>query len=471
MSGSLDRRGLMSAYTTPHCLSTLAFVGLGSLSVYFLTLAPSLTWAHWGADGGDFIAAAAAGRMPHPPGFPLYLALARAAVLIPVGDPAWRTNVLSALMASGAVTLTAMTLHLRQRSPWVAISAALTMGFAPLFWSQALITEAYTTAAFFVALALFFEARGSSRGTPEVFAVGLTWGLATSVHATLVLLAPLWLAYSATWKTEQRVFSPLARLLLGFGVGLLPYALLPLLGPWPQPWGDMRTAAGWWEVVTARIYSGYVFGLPLADVPQRLLAWSVLLVRQFTPLGALAVLLGMSVRWRENRRRIVGLIVACGLVIAFAFGYSTSDSHIYFVPLLPVVVLLLAEGLTFLVGKGLPGWIGVALPLMLLVGNWQALDLHRDHAAVGWLARALAATPQDAVLVTMQDDGHLFALWYAQEALGARRDVLVIDRDLWWQPSYQQFLFKQAERVVAAPEDFAVGRPLCRIVGEEVACP
>ena len=53
----------------------------------------------------------------------------------------------------------------------------------------------------------------------------------------------------------------------------------------------------------------------------------------------------------------------------------------------------------------------------------------------------------------------------------ARRDVLVIDRDLWWQESYQQFLFAKMGRVVAEPEDFAVGRPLCHIVGEGVVCP
>ena len=92
-------------------LPILLVAGGIALLVYVLTMAPSLTWAHWGADGGDFIVAAATGRIPHPPGFPLYLTLARLFVLLPLRDPAWRLNLLSVVMAAGTVTLTAVTLQ------------------------------------------------------------------------------------------------------------------------------------------------------------------------------------------------------------------------------------------------------------------------------------------------------------------------------------------------------------------------
>ena len=42
-----------------------------------MTAAPGLTWAHFGADGGDLLAAAAVHGIPHPPGYPLYLLLLR----------------------------------------------------------------------------------------------------------------------------------------------------------------------------------------------------------------------------------------------------------------------------------------------------------------------------------------------------------------------------------------------------------
>ncbi|MBL6983191.1 MAG: DUF2723 domain-containing protein [Anaerolineales bacterium] len=63
--------------------------------VYSLTLAPDLTWANRGADGGDLITAAATGGVAHPPGYPTYLTLARLFQMLPVGTVAFRTNILS----------------------------------------------------------------------------------------------------------------------------------------------------------------------------------------------------------------------------------------------------------------------------------------------------------------------------------------------------------------------------------------
>ncbi len=460
-----------------------------ALLVYMLTMAPSLTWAHWGADGGDFIAAAAAGRMPHPPGFPLYLVLARTFLFLPLRDPAWRLNLLSAMMAAGTVALTALTLQRHEKSPWIVLAAALALAFAPLFWSQALIAEVYTTVAFFAALAnhewrvMSYELQVANW---QWVLAGIVCGLGMAVHPTLVFLMPLWAVYLLRGHritiSKLRFHPPVYRLpvtgyLMGLGIGLLPYAFLPLLGRWPQPWGDLRTFAGWWGVVRARLYWGYAFGLPLAEWPARLAAWAALVARQFTPVGGALVLLGGWLGWSErgsfalSRWEVVGLAITGGLLSLFAVGYATPDSLMYLLPLLPLVVPLLGAGLRWLVDQGLPAWVTLILPLVLLVWNWQAMDVSRDQEAVVWFNRVLDATPADAVLITMQSDRYTFALWYAQEAEGLRPDVLVVDRDLWWQESYRKFLFAQVGHEVAEPEDFAVDRPLCRIVEGDVVCP
>lgn len=467
--------------------------GAVALLVYALTMAPSLTWAHSGADGGDFITAAVTGRMPHPPGFPLYLTLARFFVLLPWRDPAWRLNLLSAVMAAGTVTLTALTLQRQEKSPWIVLAATLTLAFAPLLWSQALITEVYTTATFFAALANDELRIASSEqriancelriANYQWVLAGIVCGLGMSVHPTLVFLMPFWVSHLLRASKESAIEKPQLHIpvyrlpatvyLAGLGIGLLPYALLPLLGPWPQPWGDLRTFAGWWDVVTARLYHGYAFGLPLADWLARLAAWAALLARQFTPIGGALVLLGGWLGWRERKLRweVIGLAAAGGLLSLFAVGYGTPDSLMYLLPLLPLLIPLCGAGLRWLVDMGVPAWATLVLPVALLVWNWQAVDLRRDNEAVLWYNRVLAATPADAVLITTQGDPYTFALWYAQEALGLRPDVLVIDGNLWWQESYQQFLFAQTGREVDLPEEYAVGRPLCRIVEEGIACP
>ena len=75
-------------------------VTLAVLAGYALTLAPTVTF--W--DAGEFIAAARTLGVPHPPGTPLFVMIAHVwGLLVPVGEYAVRTNLLSALFsAAGA---------------------------------------------------------------------------------------------------------------------------------------------------------------------------------------------------------------------------------------------------------------------------------------------------------------------------------------------------------------------------------
>ncbi len=463
-------------------ISYFLLVVLSALSVYLLTLAPSLTWAHWGTDGGDFVTAAVTGRTPHPPGFPVYMTLARLFVRLPWGDPAWRLNLLSAVMAAGAAGLVALTLRRWRVSPWAAIPAALSLAFAPLFWSQALITEVYTTAAFFVALAVWWQSQGESFtqrregaklfrwASLYYFVIGLVWGLGCAVHPTVGFLAPLILANLFKSKLPLSPSPPLPLLFLGFAAGLLPYALLPLSGSWPQPWGDLRTPAGWWEFVGGRMYWGYAFALPLGDWPRRVLAWAALLARQFTPVGALLASGGTLWLWRRHRWAAAGLLGALGVLSVYAMGYNTPDSLVYLTSGLPLLALLVGLGLEAVIRRGLPRWLGFGLPLALLLWHWGSLDLHADRAADVWLDATLAQAPPDAVLL-VKGDQETFTLWYAQAGRGLRPDVWVVNEALWEWESYRAFLKAQTGIDAAQrPEDFAQGRPRCALVDEEVVC-
>src|SRR5687767_15331930 len=66
---------------------------------YMVTLAPTVTF--W--DAGEFIAAAKVLGIPHPPGTPLFVLIAHAwGTLVPIGEFAWRTNMLSAVLSAAA---------------------------------------------------------------------------------------------------------------------------------------------------------------------------------------------------------------------------------------------------------------------------------------------------------------------------------------------------------------------------------
>ena len=98
-------------------LTALLATGL-AFGLYATTAAPGLTWAHFGADGGDLLAAAMTGGVPHPSGYPLYMALLQGWLrlgqwLVPQADPARLGNLFSALCAALTAGVTvAVVLHL-----------------------------------------------------------------------------------------------------------------------------------------------------------------------------------------------------------------------------------------------------------------------------------------------------------------------------------------------------------------------
>ena len=75
-----------------------------NLPIYLATLAPGLTFEHYGTDGGDLITAARTLGVPHPTGYPTYTLLAWLFSHLPVGIIAYRVNLLSAISAAGAVS-------------------------------------------------------------------------------------------------------------------------------------------------------------------------------------------------------------------------------------------------------------------------------------------------------------------------------------------------------------------------------
>ncbi len=381
------------------------------------------------------------------------MALARLFVRLPWSNPAWRLNLLSAVMAAATAAVCAIVLLRQYRSTLVAAATALSLAFAPFFFNHTPTTEVYTTAAFFASLTVALSCK-PPRTWRGALLGGLVWGLGLAVHPTLIFLAPLW------WGTLPRLLPALAG---GIGLGMLPYALLSLTVAGPQPWGDLRTLAGWWEYVTARLYWGYAFALPPAELPGRVLAWAALLARQFTPVGALLLGVGIHVSWTRQRSLILCTGLTFLMVSGYAIGYNTTDSLVYLAPFLVLLALWLAEGLVWLGGQPwLPHarWWGLALPLAALLLYWGALDLRQDVTARAWWEATLAQTPTDAVLIT-EEDAHTFALWYAQEALNLRADVAVVDRDLWSvRASYWDYL---SLRGVQLPEG-APGRPLCALV-------
>jgi hypothetical protein len=461
------------------------------LIVYLLTLAPTITWAHDGADGGDLITAAYTLGVPHPPGYPTYCLLGRLFAHLPLRDVAWRLNLLSAVGAG----LAALGLYLavlewrqgRKRGEQDAVAAGLGaawgLAFVPMLWSQALIAEVYAVNAAFVALILWLAFRVRRSGVSPA-ALGLAWGLSLGTHPTSVALLPIVAWALATGQRGRSFRSMLLPWLSGAVLGLCTYVYLPLrAGRGAVTWGDPTTPAGWWWVVSGVLYRGYVFALPLEAVPLRLLALTRHLASGFGPIGVALGAVGLDSLARRQR----GFLLASGLswllYVAYSIGYDTADSYVYLIPALVISALWLSEGLAaglvWLRGRLARRWDLAARvclvcvgPLFALVMNYSSMDVHRDTAARDFGEEVLAAAPRRAVLLSAQD-AHTFTLWYFQHVLRQRSDVAVVDTGLLGYDWYRAGLLRAYPGLIVSGVDANQlgranpARPICEVVGEE----
>ncbi|MGH7682599.1 MAG: protein O-mannosyl-transferase family, partial [Candidatus Eiseniibacteriota bacterium] len=172
----------------------LAAAAIAAL-VYGATLAPTVG----AGDSGELILAAESLGVPHPPGYPLWLVLARGAALIPIGAVAWRVNALSAILSAVAVGLFyLLALRVGLRRNTAALVTAF-FGASTMVWRSAVEAEVYplATVAFLALGLLALRAREESptaaRHEAWFFFVA---GLAPLVHQTLVapaLILSAWL--------------------------------------------------------------------------------------------------------------------------------------------------------------------------------------------------------------------------------------------------------------------------------------
>lgn len=447
----------MSRAIAPLLAAALAFI------IYWLTLAPDLTWANWSGDGGELITAAMTGGVPHPPGYPTYLLLGRLFATLPFGSVAYRFNLLSAISAAvAAAAVAAIVAHHAPETdkpagrfqPYlVPVAAGLTLAWIPAVWGQATVAEVY--APNLALLALFLWALLTGR---PALVVGLLLGLAITTHLTSLLMLPL-----ALLLLPPRPWVPFVA---GLALGLLPFLAPAMLarGNSPVVWGRPDTLSGWWWLVSAQIYRPNVFALPPEQWLPRALDWGPGLLAQFAGLGLVALGAALTRRSSLGSRPAFPLLGTAVLYGLFAFFYSTPDAAVLALPALLLLSILLADMLRL--------WrvAAAALPLALLVLNFQAQDLGQEVHLRRVALDMYRAAPAGAILLTPGDQS-IFTLWYFQHVEGERPDLVLVDGNLFAFDWYRQRLAMHypglthlAEDDLAAFRNQRNSRPVCEAI-------
>jgi hypothetical protein len=495
-----------------------------ALLLYVPTLAPGLTWRAGGDDAGDLITAAWGWGIPHSTGYPLYTLLGHLLLLIPWGDPAWRMNLLSALLAAGGVALVAQAVieqarqagHDAATADLAGVATGVLVAAAPLLWTQATITEVYTplvaggAAALLLARRAVAHLREGERTGPPLLGLAFVSGLGLTHHLSMLLpllvawgyvfwawadlLVPSAVAVSPFLRAQAmppervpgRVWQPLA----AFLAGLAPWLLLPLrAGTTPQAdWHHPDTWAGFWALVSGSDYGGLLFHAPPLEMAGRAgIAALLLTAGAFGP----AILFaggGWRRAWRQDRAWAIPSALGLLAAIIMAGVYVADNTYVYGLAVLPVVALWL--------GAGLGDWLAAGLSRPRLVGLGALLTASFALGAAGWawsvsadrtadglpaadafLARIDALPPRAVVLTT--EDRETFTLWYARYVTARRADLLPLSVQLlgasWYRASLATHHADFAPALAGDP-DFAtllaragITRPILALRGDLAA--
>ncbi len=339
-------------YRAPRLLvPALLFVAVFAL--YAATAAPATLFG----DPSEYQFIPAILGIAHPPGYAFYTLLAKLwQTLVPVGDIAFRTNLLAAAM--GAWTVTAVYLIVHDLQSAIPRPSSLAPFFVPLFaalclaasadlWQHSIHANAHIVSAALAATHLWLLIRwwrtgvalSESKGHDcYLVAFAITLGLAAAHHpVTLIGLPAYGLFILAVRPSILRQWRTLLLLVGCLLLGLTPLLYYPLRSP-SAPFGptDMRTWEGFLGHITAQGLRGNLFHFGLPDQPDRALVfWSLLRLQFSLPVIAIIV---VGLVWLPRRAAKPALLIYVFLITHLLFTLNTVQDVMAYL-LLPFTAL------------------------------------------------------------------------------------------------------------------------------------
>ena len=448
-------------------------MGLVALLVFRTTLLPGVyAW-----DTAEAQAVLPLMGTMHPTGFPAYVVLGwlGTVLLQPFGEPAFRANLLSAiLVATAAGVLVPLLRRLDVPLP-VAAAAALGFALTPIVWDISAAADAHALHVALVALVVLAlvrwgrlvelsiadpdDAAAARRADRGIVLAAALFGVALANHGLTVLLIP---AVGLYVLAVERGVLRRPRLILAalgtcFGVTALLYLELPLrAGPFPASlvYGHPDTWSGFWTVVLGLQFSGDVHGL-FSDLGSKAVDLARLAGSQ---LGVLAFLVPPAFLVTAIRRPRYALLsgTATAVTCLFAASYTNASIGRYYLgpalfawtwlAIAAAAVIRLVfdrarrdpeDDVAFDTPPGprrlsMRTSVAVVVAVALLVPTgfalsprWRAANRSEDTTMAEWLDTVMTTLEPDAVVVSWWSFST--PIWYGQLVEGRRPDVLLLD--------------------------------------------
>ena len=423
-------------------------VGTVALAVYIRTLAPTVMWY----DMGEFATAAYVLGVAHNTGYPLLLLLGKLFTFLPVGDIAYRVNLMSAFFGAMTVVFLYRIVYELTRRRLAAAIAALTLAFTSTLWSNATWATSYDLNAFLTLLILWLMLRWRSESRiGYLYAAVLTFGLSLGNHRMilgvgLAMAYLVWRAYrEKKWVLGGRAVAIVGLLFLaGFAINLY----LPLRAAQNPPvnWGDPSDLEGFLRMITTGSARSFVNPFEsITGVRSVVAVLTLFPIYEFTAVGLILAGLGAWALWRTDRHFLVAALFVAAVAAVMVSVYGIHNIFNYLQPIYLMLSIWLGLGVSQLLvwAEDLIGdWTGdrltlltrtrrtlltsallLGLPLVLFSRSFNLLDRSQHRDASDFADYVLSTVEPGAVVLA--DFWTWTPLLYAQVVEGKGREVQI----------------------------------------------
>ena len=385
-------------------------------------------------DGPEHALSALTWGVSRPPGYPLYVALAHAFALLPLGPALGRVSGLSALLSAAAAALFFRLLRRWGASLPAALAATAALALSPLWWHYSEVPEVRALNHLLALGSAWLAAGLTRRSTPRAWAaLGAVVGLGLSHHPTFALALPALAVPVLAAKPDARRWGVLAAAAAAGAAA--PYVLLGLrLSLGAPPVFNPDAVSGWSGVLglALRRGTGGLFSMASGSAPRAETAFILFLSglrrlggaawNALTPVGLALAAAGAWLGWKTRR----GAVVFCALwflcagpaFVALSSPQMTFGDPDYLraiflrFDLLPLIALFALAGLgaDALLGAKPLAWAlaaAAALAPLLLRPMWLGAE-----DPLGAYARALIADSGPRDMILLNSDDSIFATQY-----------------------------------------------------------
>ena len=419
--------------------------GLIILFIYLLTTARTVMFI----DAGELTVCGLTLSIPHPTGYPLYILISRFFQIISPLNPAFTSNLISALFASGGA-VSIMLLVRKSSGYFPAFFTGLCFAFHPVIWDIATETEVYALSAFL--LGLFLLLALSSRGKSFLIIFYLAGLLLTNHLLVIGAVFPIFIWKLWEYRKERNRGNIILAMALFF-LGLSPYLVIIIrssLSP-PLNWGGINRGFNYflWHV-SGKQYHVWMFSDGLTGIFTNLKnLLSLLLGNLFLPL-ALFSIFGFLYIYRTQRRNFFILLILIIFNLAYTSLYKIPDISSYLIPSVVVLAITSGYGVHWLSQKFSFrhfSWLCLSLVLIPLIFYFPRNDKHDFHLSYQYPKSILSFLPESSVYLvnapgSMSWD-EVSPMLYLQLVENYRTDILVIDKELLRRSWYVQALNRQ----------------------------